>query len=134
MTGILYICIQVFFLKFFFFAKEAQQLCDKKQIYTSTMMELNITDTQLYEALRARIGKEEAELLVTHVKLQVKHEVESQMKGLATNERLGQVETRIAQLETALVREFNNKLLVYSMGTVVATIISLIVLAKFFIK
>ena len=38
-------------------------------------MDLNITDTQLYEALRARIGKEEAELLVTHVKLQVKHEV-----------------------------------------------------------
>jgi hypothetical protein len=91
------------------------------------MMELNITDTQLYEALRARIGKEEAELLVTHVKLQVKHEVESQTKGLATNERL-------AQLETALVREFNNKLLVYSMGTVVATIISLVVLAQYFIK
>ena len=90
-------------------------------------MELNITDTQLYEALRARIGKEEAELLVTHVKLQVKHEVESQTKGLATNERL-------AQLETALVREFNNKLLVYSMGTVVATIISLVVLAQYFIK
>ncbi len=91
------------------------------------MMELNITDTQLYEALRARIGKEEAELLVTHVKLQVKQEVESQTKGLATNERL-------AQLETALVREFNNKLLVYSMGTVVATIISLVVLAQYFIK
>jgi len=91
------------------------------------MMELNITDTQLYEALRARIGKEEAELLVSHVKLQVKHEVESQTKGLATNERL-------AQLETALVREFNNKLLVYSMGTVVATIISLVVLAQYFIK
>lgn len=91
------------------------------------MMELNITDTQLYEALRARIGKEEAELLVTHVKLQVKHEVESQTKGLATNERL-------AQLETALVREFNNKLLVYSMGTVVATIISLVILAQYFIK
>jgi hypothetical protein len=90
-------------------------------------MELNITDTQLYEALRARIGKEEAELLVTSVKLQVKHEVESQTKGLATNERL-------AQLETALVREFNNKLLVYSMGTVVATIISLVVLAQYFIK
>lgn len=90
-------------------------------------MELNITDTQLYEALRARIGKEEAELLVTHVKLQVKQEVESQTKGLATNERL-------AQLETALVREFNNKLLVYSMGTVVATIISLVVLAQYFIK
>jgi len=91
------------------------------------MMELNITDTQLYEALRARIGKEEAELLVTHVKLQVKHEVESQTKGLATNERL-------AQLETALVREFNNKLLIYSMGTVFATIISLVVLAQYFIK
>ena len=91
------------------------------------MMELNITDTQLYEALRARIGKEEAELLVTHVKLQVKQEVESQTKGLATNERL-------AQLETALVREFNNKLLVYSMGTVVATIISLVILAQYFIK
>ena len=91
------------------------------------MMELNITDTQLYEALRARIGKEEAELLVTHVKLQVKQEVESQTKGLATNERL-------AQLETALVREFNNKLLIYSMGTVFATIISLVVLAQYFIK
>ncbi len=90
-------------------------------------MDLNITDTQLYEALRARIGKEEAELLVTHVKLQVKHEVESQTRGLATNERL-------AQLETALVREFNNKLLVYSMGTVVATIISLVILAQYFIK
>ena len=64
---------------------------------------------------------------MTHVKLQVKHEVESQTKGLATNERL-------AQLETALVREFNNKLLVYSMGTVVATIISLVVLAQYFIK
>ncbi len=90
-------------------------------------MDLNITDTQLYEALRARIGKEEAELLVTHVKLQVKHEVESQTRGLATNERL-------AQLETALVREFNNKLLVYSMGTLVATIISLVILAQYFIK
>ena len=91
------------------------------------MTALNITDTQLYEALRARVGKEEAELLVTHVRLQIQQEVESATRGLATNERL-------AQLETALVREFNNKLLIYSMGTVVATIISLVVLAQYFIK
>ena len=53
--------------------------------------------------------------------------MESQAKGLATNER-------VAQLETALVREFNNKLLVYSITTVVATVISLVVLAQYFLR
>lgn len=89
-------------------------------------MQLNITDTQLYEALREQIGKEKAELLVNTIAVRVKSEIESQTKGLATNER-------VAQLETALVREFNNKLLVYSIGTVVATIISLCVLAQYFL-
>ncbi len=60
-------------------------------------------------------------------KSRVKVEVESQTKGLATN-------GRAAQLETALVREFNNKLLVYSIGTVVATVISLVMLAQYFLK
>lgn len=97
------------------------------QLFHSGPMELNITDTQLYEALRARVGKEEAELLVTNIKLQVKGEVEAHTKGLATNER-------VAQLETALVREFNNKLLVYSIGTVVGTVASLVVLAQYLVK
>lgn len=91
-------------------------------------MQLNLTDTQLYEALREQIGKEKAELLVNTIAPRVKSEVENQTKGLATNER-------VAQLDTALVREFNNKLLVvYSIGTVVATIISLCVLAQYFLS
>lgn len=90
-------------------------------------MEILITDTQLYEALREKIGKEQAELIVSNIKSRVKVEVESQTKGLATNER-------VAQLETALVREFNNKLLIYSIGTVVATVISLVMLAQYFLK
>jgi len=90
-------------------------------------MQLNMTDTQLYEALREQIGKEKAEILVNTIAVRVKTEVENQTKGLATNER-------VAQLETALVREFNNKLLVYSIGTVVATVISLCVLAQYFLS
>ena len=90
-------------------------------------MQLNMTDTQLYEALREQIGKEKAEILVNTIAVRVKTEVENQTKGLATNERG-------AQLETALVREFNNKLLVYSIGTVVATVISLCVLAQYFLS
>lgn len=63
--------------------------------------------------------------MVSSVKLQVKHEVEVQTRGLATNRR-------VAQLETTLVRELNNKLLIYGMGT--ATILSLIVVAQHLIK
>ncbi|MBE7179550.1 MAG: hypothetical protein INR69_24315 [Mucilaginibacter polytrichastri] len=88
---------------------------------------MNVTDTQLYEALRERVGKVEAELLINTIKARVESEVSVQTRGLATSER-------VAQLETSLVREFNNKLLVYSIGTVTATVISLVVLAQYFLK
>ncbi len=67
------------------------------------------------------------ELKMANIKLQAKNVIDVPTNGLATNER-------VVQLETALVREFSNKLLIYSIGIVVATVVSLVVLFQYLIK
>lgn len=96
-------------------------------------MEAHLSNTQVYEALREQFGKERAETLVNNIDARVKSEVTMKTKGFATSEGITRVEIALAKVETTLVREFNSKLLWYSIGTVAATVLSLCLLAKFFI-
>ncbi len=63
------------------------------------MSVIQISDIQLFNALKKRLGDDEAEQLVTFVKSSVKEEVAEQVPSIATKDF---VEAKIAGVETKI--------------------------------
>jgi hypothetical protein len=70
-------------------------------------MILQISDIQLFNALKNKLGDKEAEQLVTFVKSYVKEEISEQVPGIATkdfvNARISEVEVKIAETKFQLI-------------------------------
>lgn len=64
---------------------------------------LNITDIQLFNALKKKLGDQEAEQLVGFVKTQIHQEIQEQLPYIATKEDISKLETKIAQTESKLI-------------------------------
>lgn len=64
---------------------------------------LNITDIQLFNALKKKLGEQEAEQLVGFVKTQIRQEIQEQLPHIATKEDISKLETKIAQTESKLI-------------------------------
>ena len=64
---------------------------------------LNITDIQLFNALKKKLGDQEAEQLVGFVKTQIHQEIQEQLPYIATKEDISRLETKIAQTESKLI-------------------------------
>jgi hypothetical protein len=64
---------------------------------------LNITDIQLFNALKKKLGGQEAEQLVGFVKTQIQQEIQEQLPYIATKADISKLETKIAQTESKLI-------------------------------
>lgn len=64
---------------------------------------LNITDIQLFNVLKKKLGEYEAEQLVGFVKTQIQQEIQEQLPYIATKEDISKLETKIAQTESKLI-------------------------------
>lgn len=61
---------------------------------------LNITDIQLFNALKKKLGEEEAEQLVSFVRASVKEEVSEQVPNIATKDF---VEAKISEAKFQII-------------------------------
>lgn len=70
-------------------------------------MNIALTEIQLFNLLRSKIGEEQAESIVGFVQSSVKHELEKQAQHLATKEDLailkGELSTNMAKKETRMI-------------------------------
>jgi hypothetical protein len=71
------------------------------------MAAITITEIQLFNVLRKKLGEQEAEQLVGFVQSEIKEEVKRKSETLATKEDLseikGSLETKLAQMESKLI-------------------------------
>lgn len=67
-------------------------------------MTITATDIQLYEILRQKLGNAEAEALVGFVDSKLKAAHEDNLKNLATKEDIKNVELKIAETKTDIIR------------------------------
>lgn len=67
-------------------------------------MTITTTDIQLYEILRQKLGNAEAEALVGFVDSKLKATHEDNLKNLATKEDIKNVELKIAETKTDIIR------------------------------
>jgi len=67
-------------------------------------MTITTTDIQLYEILRQKLGNAEAEALVGFVDLKLKAAHEDNVKNLATKEDIKNVELKIFETKTDIIR------------------------------
>lgn len=71
------------------------------------MAAITITEIQLFNVLKKKLGEQEAEQLVGFVQSEIKEEVKRKSEILATKEDLieakGSLETKLAQMESKLV-------------------------------
>lgn len=72
--------------------------------YICTMSHsLNITDIQLFNALKKKLGEQEAEQLVGFVKTQIHQDIQEQLPYIATKEDIAKLETKIAETQSRLI-------------------------------
>jgi hypothetical protein len=64
---------------------------------------LQLTEIQLFNALKTKLGEQEAEQLVAFVKTQIQQEIHEQLPFIATKEDIAKLETKIAQTESKLI-------------------------------
>ncbi|MDI9364653.1 MAG: hypothetical protein QM541_06860 [Flavobacterium sp.] len=71
------------------------------------MAAITITEIQLFNVLKKKLGEQEAEQLVSFVQFEIKEEVKRKSETLATKEDLaevkGSLETKLAQMESKLI-------------------------------
>ncbi|MFC4232439.1 hypothetical protein ACFOW1_11085 [Parasediminibacterium paludis] len=71
------------------------------------MAAITITEIQLFNVLKKKLGEQEAEQLVGFVQSEIKEEVKRKSETLATKEDLseikGSLETKLAQMESKLI-------------------------------
>ena len=56
---------------------------------------ISVSDIQLFNTLKKKLGEQEAEQLVTFVQSEIKNELQSQVQHLATKEDLAKVESKL---------------------------------------
>jgi len=67
-------------------------------------MVINMSDIQLFQILKQKMGEQEAEALVSFVDGKIKDSSEVNLKGLATKEDIARLETKIAETKVDTVK------------------------------
>jgi hypothetical protein len=90
-------------------------------------MELQMTDIQLFQILKQRLGDKEAESLVAFVDAKLREGNEQNLKVLATKEDISHVREDMAKLETRL----SQTIYVVGVAQFLAIIASVFLLIKY---
>ncbi len=94
------------------------------------MATIQISDIQLFNALKNKLGETEAEQMVSFVKSYVKEEVTEQLPNIATKDF---VEAKIASLETK-ISETKFQLILWAFVFWVTQLGAMFAFLKFFIE
>ncbi len=94
---------------------------------------LNISDIQLFNLLKAKFGEKEAEQFVNLIKQEVEQSFENKKETLATKADIGNIELKIAQLETAIAKT-ESKLILWAFVFWATQLGAIFAFIKFFIK
>ena len=96
-------------------------------------MVINISDIQLFQILKQKMGEQEAEALVTFVDHKIKDNNESNLNILATKADIGELKVEMSNLEVKIAdskAEMIKWMFIFWIGQVAVTVRFLVVYLK----